>query len=67
MKQLQDGAAETLNRMADHVQDSLMQMQAVLKMGEGTQASKAFAWLPKPPTPKILSSIQNNGALYESE
>src|SRR6266702_1144833 len=60
MKQFQDKAAESLNRMADQVQDSLMQMQAVLKLGEGTQASKAFAWLTKPPTPRILSSLSSH-------
>jgi len=67
MKQFQDKGAESLNQMADRVQDSLMQMQAVLKLGEGTQASKAFAWLTKPPTPRILSSLSSHGALYETE
>ncbi len=67
MKQFQDKAAESLNQMADQVQDSIMQMQAVLKLGEGTQASKAFAWLTKPPTPRILSSLSSHGALYETE
>ncbi len=67
MKQFQDKAGESLNQMADQVQDSLMQMQAVLKLGEGTQASKAFALLTKPPTPRILSSLSSNGALYETE
>ncbi len=67
MKKFQDTAAETLNQIGDHLQDSLMQMQAVLKMGEGAQASKVFAWLPKPPTPRVFNSLQSNGALYETE
>ena len=67
MKQFQDKAAESLNGLADQVQDSLMQMQAVLKLGEGTQASKAFAWLTKPPSPRTLSSLSSQGVLYETE
>jgi len=67
MKQFQDQTGQSLNQMTDQVQDSLMQMQAVLKLGEGAQASKAFALLAKPPTPRILSSLSTHGALYETE
>jgi predicted nucleic acid-binding Zn-ribbon protein len=67
MKQFQEKAGESLNSLADRVQDSLMQMQAVLKLGEGAQASKAFAWLTKPPSPRTLSSLSSQGVLYETE
>jgi prefoldin subunit 5 len=67
LKQFQAHASESLNRLADGVQDSLMQMQAVLKLGEGAPASKVFAWLTKPPTPRTLSSLSSQGVLYETE
>ncbi len=67
MKRFQEQAGESLNQLADSVQDSLMQMQAVLRLGEGAQASKAFAWLTKPLTPRTLSSLSSQGVLYEAE
>ncbi len=67
MKRFQDLARESLNHLADNIQDSLIQLQAVLKMGEGSQASRAFAWLAKTPGPKMLNSLSSQGALFETE
>ena len=60
-------AGETLNSLTDNVQESLIHLQAVLKMGEGSQASFAFALLAKPPTSKVLTSLSSQGALFEAE
>jgi len=67
MKRFQEQASERLNQLADTVQDSLILLQAVLKMGEGSMASRAFAWLAKTPAPKILNSLSKQGALFETE
>ncbi len=67
LKEFQAQASESLNRLADGVQDSLMHMQGVLRIGEGAQASKVFAWLTKPPSPRTLSSLSSQGVLYETE
>jgi vacuolar-type H+-ATPase subunit I/STV1 len=67
LKGIQKKASETLNVLTDKVQDSLIQLQAVLKMGEGSKASLAFARLAKAPPPKVLTSLTSQGALFESE
>ncbi len=67
MKRFQNEAGENLNQLADRIQDSLIQLQAVLRIGEGSKASQAFAWLAKAPTPKMLNSLSTNGVLFETE
>jgi len=67
LKLFQSEAAEKLNRLADNVQDSLMQLQAVLKMGEGAKLSQTFAWLAKPLPSKTLNALSDQGALFETE
>jgi vacuolar-type H+-ATPase subunit I/STV1 len=67
MKVFQAEARETLNRLADDLQDSLMLLRGVLKMGEGSDAVRAFAWLPKGPAPKTLNTLTNMGVLFEAE
>jgi uncharacterized protein YlxW (UPF0749 family) len=66
LKLFQNEAAETLNRLADNIQDSLMQLQAVLKMGEGANVSRTFAWLAKPLSPKTLNALSDQGVLFET-
>lgn len=67
MKEFQTEASERLNRLADDVQDSLMQLRGVLKMGEGSNALRAFAWLPKAPPAKTLNTLTSMGVLFETE
>ncbi len=67
MKEFQTEASERVNRLADDVQDSLMQLRGVLKMGEGSNALRAFAWLPKVPPTKTLNTLTSMGALFETE
>ncbi len=67
MKVLQEEARETLNRLADVMQDSLMTLRGVLKLGEGSTAVQAFSWLQKPLNPKTLETLSSVGALYEIE
>ncbi len=67
MKRFQDEADKSLNLLGDRLQDSLIQLQAVLRIGEGSHASQAFAWLAKAPTQKMLNSLTSQGVLFETE
>lgn len=67
LKVFRNEAGEMLNRLADQVQDSLLFLRAVLKMGEGTNAAHAFAWLEKPPQAKLVTALSTQGILVETE
>ncbi len=67
MKQFQTEAHDTLNRVADTVQDAYMVLRGLLQLGEGSKASIAVAWLAKPVPPKTISIMRNHGAILETE
>ncbi len=67
MKTVRSEAGETLNRLADRVQNALMFLRAVLKMGEGVGVAHAFAWLEKTPPAKMIHALSSQGALVEAE
>ncbi len=67
MEQFREEVRDNLNELADKVQDSLITLKAILKMGEGSNASQALVWLPKAPSPKTLNALRDLGALFEAE
>ncbi len=67
MRTFQGEATRILNLLADRVQDSLLFLRAVLKIGEGAGVSHAFAWLEKAPPAKVLSALTIQGVLLELE
>ncbi|HEY4657351.1 MAG TPA: hypothetical protein VIH34_02580, partial [Candidatus Bathyarchaeia archaeon] len=60
-------AGKTLNELADTVQDSLIILRGVLKLGEGMKASHSFAWLEKAPSAKVIAALLAHGTVVETE
>lgn len=60
---LREKANAMLNRRLDEVVDSLMVLRAILKLGEGTQASRIYARLEKVPSPEIVTNLSKRGVI----
>ncbi len=67
MKTVRSESGETLNRLTDRVQDALMLLRAVLKMGEDASVTHVFAWVEKTPPAKMINALSSQGALVEAE
>ncbi len=67
MKRFQTETHDTLNRIADMVQEAHMFLRGLLQLGEGSKASIAMAWLAKPVPPKTVSIMRSQGAILETE
>jgi predicted translin family RNA/ssDNA-binding protein len=60
---LREKANAMLNRRLDEVVDSLMVLRAILKLGEGTQASRIYARLEKVPSPEMVTNLSKRGVI----
>jgi len=67
LKTARTEAGKTLNELADTVQDSLIILRGVLKLGEGMKASHSFAWLEKAPSAKVIAALLAHGTVVETE
>ncbi len=67
MKNLRSEAGKTLNQLADTVQDALITLRAILRLGDGTKVAHALAWMEKTPNPKIVDALSAEGAVVEIE
>ncbi len=67
LKQFQAETRDSLNRIADMVQEAYMSLKGLLQLGEGSKASIAMAWLAKPVSPKTVSIMRSQGAILEME
>jgi vacuolar-type H+-ATPase subunit I/STV1 len=60
---LRGKAIVALNRRLDEVVDSLMVLRAILKLGDGTHASRIYARLDKAPSPEIVTNLSKRGVI----
>ena len=67
LKTARTEAGKTLNELADTVQDNLIILRGVLKLGEGMKASHSFAWLEKAPSAKVIAALLAHGTVVETE
>ncbi len=58
---LRGKAGATLNRRLNEVVDALMVLRAILKLGEGTQASRIYARLERVPPAEIMTNLSKRG------
>jgi uncharacterized coiled-coil DUF342 family protein len=56
-------AEQALNRRLDEVVDALMLLRAILKLGEGTQASRIYLQLEKVLPPEIVDNLSRRGII----
>jgi hypothetical protein len=54
-------AGQTLNRRLDEVVEALMLLRGILKLGEGTQASRIYAQLERVVPVEIVNSLSRKG------
>src|SRR5712692_4473142 len=57
LDELRKKAGQTLNRRLDQVVDALMLLRGILKLGEGTQATRIYAHLEKVPPAETLNNL----------
>ncbi len=60
---LRKKAGQILNRRLDQVVDALMLLRAILKLGEGTQASRIYAQLEKVLPAETLNNLSRRGII----
>src|SRR2546427_2368394 len=58
---LRQRAGQTLNRRLDEVVDALMLLRGILKLGEGTQASRIYARLERVVPAETVNSLSRKG------
>ena len=58
---LRRSAGQTLNRRLDEVVDALMLLRGILKLGEGTQASRIYARLERVVPAETVNSLSRKG------
>lgn len=67
LKTTRTETGKDLNVLADIVQDSLIVLRGVLKLGEGMKASYSFVWLEKASPTKVVTALSAHGMLVETE
>jgi hypothetical protein len=60
---LRKRAGLTLNRRLDEVVDALMLLRAILKLGEGTQASRIYLRLERVLSPETVNNLSRRGII----
>ena len=60
---LRKKAGQILNRRLDQVVDALMLLRAILKLGEGTQASRIYAQLEKVLPAETVNNLSRRGII----
>jgi len=60
---LRKKAGQTLNRRLDEVVDALMLLRGILKLGEGTQASRIYARLEKVLPAETMTNLSKRGII----
>ncbi len=67
MKSFRGEAGKTLNQLTDTVQDALITLRAILRLGDGTKVAHVLAWVEKNPNPKMVDALSTGGAVVEIE
>jgi hypothetical protein len=63
VKTLSGGWADSLNRLTDGIQEIILTLRSVLKLGEGTSVTHIFVRLEEPPPQETLASLARDGIL----
>jgi vacuolar-type H+-ATPase subunit I/STV1 len=63
LDELRKKAGQTLNRRLDQVVDALMLLRGILKLGEGTQATRIYAHLEKVPPAETVNNLSRRGVI----
>ena len=63
LDELRKKAGQTLNRRLDQVVDALMLLRGILKLGEGTQATRIYAHLEKIPPAETVNNLSRRGVI----
>ncbi len=58
--------ADSLNRLGDEIEETILVLRSVLRLGEGTGAAHLFAQLEEPPSQETLDSLAREGVLEVS-
>ncbi len=62
-KTLEGGWAQSLNRRADEIEETILTLRSVLRLGEGTGVAHIFARLEEPPPQETLDTLARHGVL----
>ncbi len=54
---------DSLNRLGDEIEETILVLRSVLRLGEGTTAGHIFAQLEEPPSQETLDSLAGEGVL----
>lgn len=63
LDELRRRVGQTLNKRLDEVVDALMLLRAILKLGEGLQASRIYARLERVAPPEALNNLSKRGII----
>ncbi len=62
-KAVRVGWGDSLNRLADRIQETILTLQSVLRLGEGASATHIFVRLQEAPPQETLASLARDGIL----